>query len=55
MRFQLLHTAPAVLYGVDRSTIARAVHEVRPLLAARGRCARTPDLWLRTCPARRPR
>jgi hypothetical protein len=26
----------AVLYGVDRSTVTRTVHEVRPLLAARG-------------------
>jgi hypothetical protein len=26
----------AVLCGVDRSTVTRAVHEVRPLLAARG-------------------
>jgi DDE superfamily endonuclease len=25
-----------VLYGVDRATITRAVHEIRPLLAARG-------------------
>jgi hypothetical protein len=25
-----------VLYGVERSTITRAIHEVRPLLAARG-------------------
>jgi DDE superfamily endonuclease/Helix-turn-helix of DDE superfamily endonuclease len=36
LRFQLPHQALAVLYGVDRSTITRAVHEVRPLLAARG-------------------
>jgi len=34
--FQLPHAAVAVFYGVDRSTITRAVHEVRPLLAARG-------------------
>ncbi|MFJ7208030.1 transposase family protein [Streptomyces sp. NPDC098789] len=36
LRFQLPHAALARLYGVDRSTITRAVHEVRPLLAARG-------------------
>ena len=36
LRFQLPHQALAVLYGVDRSTITRAVHEIRPLLARRG-------------------
>ncbi|MFE9493404.1 transposase family protein [Streptomyces collinus] len=36
LRLQLPHSALAVLYGVDRSTITRAVHEIRPLLAARG-------------------
>lgn len=36
LRFQLPHGALALLCGVDRSTIARAVHEVRPLLAALG-------------------
>ncbi|MFE2971786.1 transposase family protein [Streptomyces sp. NPDC059340] len=36
LRFQLPHAALAVFYGVDRSTITRAVHEIRPLLAARG-------------------
>jgi hypothetical protein len=36
LRFQLPHAALAVLYGVDRSTITRAVREIRPLLAARG-------------------
>jgi hypothetical protein len=36
LRFQLPHAALAVFYGVDRSTITRAIHEVRPLLAARG-------------------
>jgi hypothetical protein len=36
LRFQLPHAALAVFYGVHRSTITRAVHEVRPLLAARG-------------------
>jgi hypothetical protein len=36
LRFQLPHQALAVLYGVDRATITRAVHEIRPLLARRG-------------------
>jgi hypothetical protein len=36
LRFQLPHQALAALFAVDRATITRAVHEVRPLLAARG-------------------
>jgi hypothetical protein len=36
LRFQLPHHALGVLHGVDRATITRAVHEVRPLLARRG-------------------
>jgi hypothetical protein len=36
LRFQLPHAALALFYRVDRSTITRAVHEIRPLLAARG-------------------
>jgi DDE superfamily endonuclease/Helix-turn-helix of DDE superfamily endonuclease len=36
MRFQLPHAALAVFYGVHRSTITRAVGEIRPLLAGRG-------------------
>jgi hypothetical protein len=36
LRFQLPHAALAVFYGVHRFTITRAVHEIRPLLAARG-------------------
>src|SRR5512135_1910356 len=36
MRFQLPHAALAVFYGVHRSTITRAVGEIRPLLAQRG-------------------
>jgi hypothetical protein len=49
LRFQLPHQALAVLYGVDRSTITRAVHEIRPLLAKRG-CAvpGMPGVRLRT-------
>jgi hypothetical protein len=35
LRFQLPHQALAVLYGVDRATITRAVHKIRPLLARR--------------------
>ena len=49
LRFQLPHAALALFYGVDRSTITRAVHEVRPLLAARGFAVPDcPDLRLRT-------
>ena len=36
LRFQLPHELLAELYGVHRSTVTRAVGEVRPLLAARG-------------------
>ncbi len=36
LRFQLPHAALAVFYGVHRSTISRAVGEIRPLLAQRG-------------------
>jgi hypothetical protein len=36
LRFQLPHKALAGLYRVDRSTVTRAIHEIRPLLAARG-------------------
>ncbi|MFE0515544.1 hypothetical protein [Streptomyces sp. NPDC058964] len=35
LRFELPHAALAVFYGVDRSTIIRAVHEILPPLAAR--------------------
>jgi DDE superfamily endonuclease/Helix-turn-helix of DDE superfamily endonuclease len=49
LRFQLPHQTLAVLYGVDRSTITRAVHEVRPLLATRGFAVPgQPELRLRT-------
>jgi hypothetical protein len=49
LRFQLPHAALALFYGVDRSTITRAVHEVRPLLAARGFAVPgSPGLRLRT-------
>ena len=36
LRLQIPHAALAVMYGVHRSTVTRAVHEVRPLLAGRG-------------------
>jgi DDE superfamily endonuclease/Helix-turn-helix of DDE superfamily endonuclease len=36
VRFQLPHAALAGLYGVHRSTVTRAVREIRPLLATRG-------------------
>jgi hypothetical protein len=36
LRHQLPHAALAALCEVDRSTVTRAVHEIRPLLAARG-------------------
>jgi hypothetical protein len=49
LRFQLPHAALAGLYQVDRSTVTRAVREVRPLLAARGFAVPgRPDLRLRT-------
>ena len=49
LRFQLPHAALAELYRVDRSTVTRAVHEVRPLLAARGFAVPAkPGLRLRT-------
>ena len=49
LRFQLPHAALAVFYGVHRSTITRAVGEIRPLLAARGFAVPgQPGLRLRT-------
>lgn len=36
MSFQLPHAALAMFYKVGRSTITRAVHEIRPLLEQRG-------------------
>ena len=36
LRLQIPHAALAVMYGVHRSTVTRAGHEVRPLLARRG-------------------
>jgi hypothetical protein len=49
LRMQLPHKALAVIYGVDRSTVTRAVGEIRPLLAARGFAVPgEPGLRLRT-------
>jgi hypothetical protein len=49
VRFQLPHAALAVFFEVNRSTITRAVHEVRPLLAARGFAVPgRPELRLRS-------
>jgi hypothetical protein len=36
LRFQLPHQALAVIYGVHRSTVTRAIHGIRPPLASRG-------------------
>jgi hypothetical protein len=36
LRLQLPHQALAVLLGMDRATITRAIGQIRPLLAARG-------------------
>jgi DDE superfamily endonuclease/Helix-turn-helix of DDE superfamily endonuclease len=49
LRFQLPHAALALFYRVDRTTITRAVGEIRPLLAARGFAVPgKPELRLRT-------
>jgi hypothetical protein len=49
LRFQLPHAVLAVFYGVHRSTITRAVGEIRPLLAQRGFAVPSqPGLRLRT-------
>jgi len=51
LRFQLPHQALAVMYGVGRSTVSRAIGEVRPLLAARGFAVPgEPGIRLRTLP-----
>lgn len=42
LRLQIPHAAPGgAMYGIDRSTITRAVHEVRLLLSGRGFTAPT--------------
>lgn len=47
LRHGTTHDVLACWFGVDRSTITRAVNEVRPLLAERG-CTISPDVRLRT-------
>ncbi|MFJ7416907.1 transposase family protein [Streptomyces sp. NPDC098077] len=47
LRHGVTHDVLACWFGVDRSTITRAVGEVRPLLAERG-CTVSPDVQLRT-------
>ncbi|MFE5908236.1 transposase family protein [Streptomyces wedmorensis] len=47
LRHAVTHDVPACWFGVDRSTIARAIGEVRPLLAERG-CTISRGVRLRT-------
>jgi hypothetical protein len=47
LRHGVTHDVLACWYGADRSTITRAVNEVRPLLAERG-CPVSPDVRLRS-------
>ncbi|MFE0691820.1 transposase family protein [Streptomyces xiamenensis] len=47
LRHGAIHDVLACWFGVDRSTITRAIGEVRPLLATRG-CTVAPDVRLRT-------
>ncbi|MCX5058991.1 transposase family protein [Streptomyces sp. NBC_00452] len=47
LRHGVTHDMLACWFGADRSTITRAVNEVRPLLAERG-CTVTPDVRLRS-------
>ncbi|OMI84677.1 transposase, partial [Streptomyces sp. M1013] len=47
LRHGITHDVLACWFGVDRSTITRAVGEVRPLLAERG-CTVSPDVRLRS-------
>lgn len=55
LRFQLPPAALAVFYGVHWATITRAVHEIRPLLAARGFAVPgTAGLRLRTPAPKKP-
>ncbi|MFE7565614.1 transposase family protein [Streptomyces sp. NPDC057539] len=60
LRTGLPHAALAALYGIARSTISRAIREIRPLLAMRGFAV--PDhpgvrlpVHLRRSPLPRPR
>jgi hypothetical protein len=47
LRLGVTHDVLACWFGVDRSTITRALSEVRPLLAERG-CTVSPDVRLRS-------
>ncbi|MFE9404017.1 transposase family protein [Streptomyces sp. NPDC006530] len=47
LRHGATHDILACWFGVDRSTITRAIGEIRPLLAERG-CTIAPDIRLRT-------
>ncbi|MGW2588229.1 helix-turn-helix domain-containing protein [Streptomyces virginiae] len=47
LRHSVTHDVPACWFGVDRSTVTRAIGEVRPLLAERG-CTISQGLRLRT-------
>ena len=47
LRLGLPHEALAVAFGVDRSTVTRAIGQLRPLLAGRG-CALPSGIRLRT-------
>ena len=47
LRHATTHDVPACWFGVDRSTITRAIAEMRPLLAERG-CTVSPGVRLRT-------
>jgi hypothetical protein len=47
LRLGMPHDALAVAFNVDRSTVTRAIGQVRPLLAGRG-CALPCGIWLRT-------
>ncbi|WGP14246.1 transposase [Streptomyces sp. SH5] len=47
LRHATTHDVLACWFGVDRSTITRAIGDVRPLLAERG-CTVAPDIRLRT-------
>ncbi|MFD9071130.1 helix-turn-helix domain-containing protein [Streptomyces lasiicapitis] len=47
LRHGVTHDVLACWFGVDRSTVSRAIGEVRPRLAHRG-CAVSPGIRLRT-------
>ncbi|WP_242484350.1 transposase [Streptomyces sp. NE5-10] len=47
LRHGITHDVPACWFAVDRSTVTRAIGEIRPLLAERG-CTISPGVRLRT-------